>query len=173
MSNYSSERNQEMTCTITASQNAPEWSGFNEYELPISGIKQEMAKTLCLLIMRGYTEFYTNCECAVSLWAAELICRMKQITPIQLHIAVPHEEQCKNWSEDYRDRYFHLHMIADSVNFVSKQYHESCYQETDIFMTDRSDMVVVFGNSNDCPFIVQYAESARVPVEIVPIDKRH
>lgn len=158
-----------MTCTITASINAPEWSCFNESELPITEIKQEIAETLRLLILAGYTEFYTNCERTIPFWTAELLCQMKQTDSIRLRIAVPYEEQCKNWSEDYRDRYFHLHMLADSVHFVSRQYHKECYRDTDIFMADRSDMVVVLGCPDDRPFIARYAERLQVPCEIVPI----
>ncbi len=158
-----------MICTIAAPANTSEWNSCNEYESPVTEIKREIARTLSLLIVSGYTEFYTNCERTVSLWAAELLCLLKERNPIQLHIAIPYEEQCKNWTEEYRDRYFRLHMIADSVHFVSRQYHERCYQETDIFMTNKSDMVVVLGNPDEPPFIAEYAEQIHIPCEIIRI----
>lgn len=158
-----------MICTIIVPENAPEWSCLNEYESPVSDIKQEILKILRLLIMGGYTEFYINCEYTISLWTAELICKIKQSHPIRMHIAVPHEEQCAQWTEHYRDRYFHLHEAADSVHFVSKRFSKDCYQKTEKFMAEQSDLVVIFGCLENASSIVRYAESINVPTEIISI----
>lgn len=159
-----------MTCTFSCTQTDVNWFHQNEFEPKISQLKKEIIKMLRLLIDSGYTDFYVNCEYGIPLWTAELICLLKKTDQIFLHIAVPYEEQCSNWPEAFRDRYFRLHTLADTVTFVNKQYAKDCYQKTDAFMADKSNLIVVFGNPVNKSYIAEYSQNTGITAEFVMID---
>ena len=131
-----------MTCAIIAKSLVN--TGFiNEYEQPYSKIKEELRDTIWKLFCEGYTEFYSNCEYGVSLWASETVIALKMYNDIKLHIVMPYEEQAVNWSEEQRDRYFAVHEKADTVELLSYHYYDGCYKDADRIMAGRSDRTVV------------------------------
>ena len=131
-----------MTCAIIAKSLVN--TGFiNEYEPPYSKIKEELRDTIWKLFCEGYTDFYSNCEYGVSLWAAEIVIALKMYNDIKLHIIMPYEEQATKWSEEYRDRYFAVHEKADSVELLFCRFYEDCYKDADKEMVSRSDRAVI------------------------------
>ena len=132
-----------MTCAIIKKSLVN--TGFiNEYEQPYSKIKEEIRDTIWKLYCEGYTEFYSNCEYGVSLWAAETIVALKMYNDIKLHIVMPYEEQAVNWSEEFRDRYFAVHERADTVTIISNHYTEDCYELADKYMKEQVDRCVFY-----------------------------
>ena len=131
-----------MTCAII-SKSSVNVGTFNEYEPPYSKIKEELRDTIWKLFCLGYTEFYSNCEYGIPLWAAEIVIALKMYNDIKLHIVMPYEEQAKNWSEEYRDRYFTIHEKADTVELLSYHYYDGCYEAANKEMTSRSDSVIL------------------------------
>ena len=55
-------------------------------------------------------------------------------------------------------------MLADSVTFVNTQYSSECYQETDEYMLQNSDLLYVFGRKQDCPDTVDAAKELKVEI---------
>ena len=131
-----------MTCAIIAKSLVNTWI-INEYELPYSKIKEELRDTIWKLFCEGYTEFYSNCEYGVSLWAAETVIALKMYNDIKLHIVMPHEEQATQWPEEYRDRFFTVHEKADTVTIISNHYTEDCYEKAERYMRERADRCVI------------------------------
>ena len=127
-----------MTCAIIA-KSLVDTGLINEYEPPYSKIKEQLRDTIWELYCSGYTEFYSNCEYGVPLWAAEIIIALKMYNDIKLHIAMPHEEQATRWAEEYRDRFFTVHEKADTVKIISTHYTEDCYEKAERYMSDASD----------------------------------
>ena len=117
----------------------------------------------------GYTDFYINCENGIPLWSAEIICALKRYNNIHLHIVVlvPYENQCINWSEDLRDRYYSVHKKADSITFVNTGYQSDCYNEADEIMVVESDMLIVFGSKPDKLYATQYAKNMDITIRYI------
>lgn len=134
-----------MIYTITSTGDEKEFVLKNEYEEPCTTIKQKLRDTIWEAFVNGVDSFYVNCEYGIPLWAAEIICALKKYNNIYLHIVVPYEEQCKDWSEDLRNRYYSVHQKADTVEFVDQQYYSDCYDIADELMAEESDFVCVFG----------------------------
>ena len=131
-----------MTCAIIAK--ALVNTGFiNEYEQPYIRIKNELRDTIWKLFCEGYTEFYSNCEYGVSLWAAEIVIALKMYNDIKLHIVMPHEEQATQWPEEYRERFFTAHEKADTVTIRLNHYTEDCYEKAERYMRERADRCVL------------------------------
>lgn len=156
-----------MTCTILSSGAELELTCQNEHEEYYQTIKAELYMVLQSLYQEGYDKFWLTCERGIPLWAAELLCLMKAQCDVQLHIAVPYEEQTTNWNEELRDRYFKIHEWADSATLVNTQWHEACMQEAERYMLQRSDLLYVFGSATDQLHAVKTAEEIGVEVRFV------
>ena len=132
-----------MTCAIISKQPV-NTSFFNEYEPTYIEIKEKIRQTIWDLVCVGYTDFYSNCEYGVSLWAAEIITALKMYNDIKLHIVMPYEEQATKWHEDHRDRFFTVHEKADTVKIISNHYTEDCYEMAEEYMRERADKCIYF-----------------------------
>ncbi|MCH5349501.1 MAG: DUF1273 family protein [Oscillospiraceae bacterium] len=121
----------------------------NEYEEPYITIKKKLRKIIWQAFTEGVDSFYVNCEQGIPLWAAEIICELKQDNNIHLHIVAPYEEQCVNWNENLRDRYYAVHQQADTVEFAEKQQSPDSYKFADEIMSKKSDKVYIFDNRTD------------------------
>ncbi len=158
-----------MTCTIVSSGSEQYWRCKNEHEYPYTAIKVILLQKIRQLYTDGFTKFYMNCEFGVPLWAAEVICLLKEqgCMDLQLCIVIPYEEQCRNWSEDLRNRYYRVHELADNVILTSTQYHEKCYQYTDEIMAKESDLIMIFKQSEEDVYILKYAEKFEIPIAVL------
>lgn len=140
----------------------------NEHENPYAYIKKRLREAIWQAYCEGADEFYVNCEYGIPLWAAEIICGLKKYNRMKLHIVVPYEEQCRDWSEDLRDRYYDVHEQSDSVRFAAYGYTDGCYEKADEIMADSSDKIMVFGEKQYPAYIAGYAEDNDIPV--CPVD---
>ena len=136
-----------MTCTIISKGNEITQSQ-NEHEPPYPQIKEKLRRKIWELYGKGYTDFYLNCEYGVPLWAAEIICEMKEHDNIGLHIVTPYENQSLKWTEENRDRYYNIHRLSDDVHMISTHYYDGCYDDADKYMSDRSDLLLVFDDAD-------------------------
>lgn len=94
--------------------------------------------------------FYVNCEYGIPLWTAEIICVLKIYNDIHINIIVPYEEQCLNWSENLRNRYYNIHEMADSVSFAERKYTIDFYKTAEKIMISKSDKVYMFYDYRKC-----------------------
>ncbi len=148
-----------MICTIISNENEKAWECKNEHEAPYIALKLAIFSNIQRLFEKGCTDFYVNCEYGIPLWAAEVICALKRYNDISLHLVIPYEEQCKNWHEEHRERYYTVHAKADSIEFAELQYSPSCYQTAEQIMIDRSNAVLLFAAEDEYLFAAEYAAS--------------
>ena len=153
-----------MNCTIVTSGEELLLKCKNENEMPYIKIKQKLRETIWNLYCEGYDKFYLNCEYGVPLWAAEIICSLKMYNDIELNITIPYENQCVNWYEEHRDRYYNAHFQSDNVYMISTQYSEDCYDKADRYMIERSELLFIFGKYGSNLYSVDYAEKIDVEV---------
>lgn len=155
-----------MTCTIvvgtpTTTETSENQGGMTQ--------KQRILITILERYRQGCTDFYVNCERGVSLWAAEAICLLKRTLKIGLHVIVPFENQCAEWLDSERDRYYAVHANASSVTFACRRFQPDCYQIADRFMLNKSDLLLVFGKKAPDCYAVTLAAKLGVSVQYVPI----
>ncbi len=153
-----------MVCTIASNRAELLWTRKNEHEMPYTALKQIMLQILWHLYENGYTEFCVNCEYGIPLWTAELICAMKLYHPVKLHCILPSEEQSSYWPEAYRERYFAVQQLADTVVFAGNSPDEACRRAADRCMVQRSDLVLLFADRTDALYIADYAAQYGVTV---------
>lgn len=153
----------QMICSIISDGTEVRPANKNEFEEPYASIKKSLLDTIWKACLTGYTDFYVNCEHGIPLWAAETICALKLYSDIRLYIVVPFEEQCREWSEDTRGRYYTVHQKADGVFFADLHFSADCYFKADRMMIDKSDAVLLFGKSG-IPETEKYADEKNVAV---------
>ena len=111
----------------------------------------------------GVTDFVCGCEWGFSLFCAEIIIGMQGFNKSQLHIISPHENQPILWTDEIRDRYYYVHVRADSVRFISRKYHDDCYRICDKVIVDEGAMLFT---DDDGGFAAQYAGINDKPVVV-------
>lgn len=158
-----------MTCTILSAGEELHTNCWNENEPPMLTVRNKLFELIQSLCMEGCTQFYTNCEYGISLWAAEFITELKKCNPIQLHVVIPYEEQTTNWPEDFRMRYFNVHRTADSAELISAHFQEKCYNYADKHMIDESDVLIICGKAGTLSDAAEYARETGIRVSYCPI----
>ena len=153
-----------MVCAIISDRYEQHFACKNENEKPYTAIKAALREEIWKLYREGYDEFTVNCEYGIPLWSAEIIAALKMYNDIRLCITVPYEEQCRDWSEELRDRYYSVHASADEVIMCSPHYSAECYNKADEEMIDRSDMLMLFSGYDETVYAEAYAH--RYDVEI-------
>lgn len=150
-----------MVCTIFSDKHEVNSIYKNDYEKYIQSIKKKIIETVWEMYCNGYDTFQVNCEYGIPLWTAEIITALKMHNSIFLDIFVPYEEQCKNWSEDKRNRYYECHKNADSVSIVNTHYSKECYKIAEEIMIRKSDIVILFGFSESIRY---YSDFYNIPL---------
>ena len=103
----------------------------------------------------------------VDRWAAEIMTKTKKENK-DLHLisAVPHPGFEKRHSKYETERYENIIKNADYVTTISDNYYRACYQKRNIWMVDRSSLVIaVFnGTASGTKNTVDYARKIGVRV---------
>lgn len=129
-----------MTCAIVSTG---EEKDFPKEEL--EKVKHTLSTLVFKLDKEGFTDFYVNCERYIPMWAGAVAA----VIGARVHLIIPYEEQCADWSEEDREYYYSLHARRETtVTFASKHYYKGCYAAADKIMAENSDRVIVFGDSH-------------------------
>ena len=158
-----------MICTIVSTGEELNILCKNEKETPYPEIKSKLREKIWELYCRGYNSFFMNCEYGVPLWCAEIVSAMKIYNDIELHIAMPYEEQATNWIEEFRERFFNLHAQSDSSKIISHRFIPECYDMTDEYMIKRSDLLLVVGTHPYRMYSINFAVSNNFDIEYLKI----
>lgn len=148
-----------MTCAIISNGDEKLIRNKNELDEPYITLKRKLREIIWLIYCNGYTDFYNNCEYGIPLWSSEIICALKFYNNINQHIVIPYEEQCIDWCEELRNRYYSVHEKADSVTLASTHYFDNCYDNANKIMIDKSNIILIFGKYNDEIYATKYAKS--------------
>ncbi len=150
-----------MVCTIA------ECPGYTEAHEDEAQLRQMVLSHIMQLIAEGCTDFYMNSERGVPLVAAEAVCMLRQRAAIRLHLVIPYEEQCRNWMESDRDRYYAVHAQADTVTFVRTQFSPYCYHEADRLMAEQSDVIVFYDVAGESSVLREFAHAHDIQLRLV------
>lgn len=153
-----------MTCTIVSDGKELDAKCQNENEGEYLQIKKNLRDTIWSLYCEGYTEFCVNCEYGVPLWAAEIVCALKRYNKIFLTVVAPYEEQCRDWSEERRDRYYSVHEMSDECIFASAAFTPDCRSAADEIMIGKSDLLMIYGDPSSL-YAEKYAKQIGVSAE--------
>ena len=140
----------------------PNKLGYSENE-----IKPLLETAIDNAISDGYVTFITGMAEGVDIWAAEIVLeKKKENKDLHLICAVPHPGFEKRRSQYETERYEYIIKNADYVTTISDNYYRACYQKRNLWMVDRSSLVIaVFnGTASGTKNTVDYAREMGVRV---------
>ena len=109
---------------------------YNETDSRCVALKAALAGQIIALSEAGVTDYYSGGADGVDCWAALIVLELRQKNPaLKLHCILPHEGQDDKWSNSAQERYRFILNQADSVEYVSHEYYNSC-------MIDRNHRLV-------------------------------
>lgn len=142
----------------------------NKLDYSENEIKPLLETAIDNAISDGYATFITGMAEGVDIWAAEIVLeKKKENKDLHLICAVPHPGFEKRRSRYETERYENIIKNADYVTTISDNYYRACYQKRNIWMVDRSSLVIaVFnGTASGTKNTVDYAKKIGVYVENV------
>ncbi len=139
----------------------------NKLDYSENEIKPLLKTAIDNAISDGYVTFITGMAEGVDIWAAEIVLeKKKENKDLHLICAVPHPGFEKRRSQYETGRYKNIIKNADYVTTISDNYYRACYQKRNIWMVDRSSLVItVFnGTASGTKNTVDYARKIGVRV---------
>ena len=124
------------TCAFTGHRPKSFPWGHDENAEGCVQLKGILAIQIITLVGKGVTAFLSGMALGVDLWSAQIVLDLRKENPaLKLHCILPHEGQADKWNALARERYNTILEQADSVEYVSRAYHDGC-------MIDRNHRLV-------------------------------
>lgn len=118
----------------------------------------------------GYRCFITGMACGTDIWAAESVIRAKnEKQDIVLVCAIPYRGFERRWSFDWQKRFNAIVAIADQVEYICTHHSRACYQIRNVWMVDRSSLVIAVynGQAGGTRNTLQYAHRCGIDCSII------
>lgn len=130
-------------------------------------IKTQLRLSIKNAINDGYLTFITGMATGVDIWAAEIVVNEKmRNSEIKLVCASPYPGFERNRCLADRMKYHEILNNADYVINVSEKYTRFCFQIRNMWMVDRSDMVIAVynGSLGGTHNTIEYAKKKNISV---------
>ena len=106
----------------------------------------ELKSVLLFCINHGFRHFISGGAIGVDTDFAFAVLELKNKYPIALEIAVPCPDQSKFWTKQEKADYDEILARADKVTLFSPYYTAYCMQKRNMYMVDKSDLVLAIWN---------------------------
>ncbi len=112
----------------------------------------ELEALLCRLIENGVKNFYAGGAIGWDMMCSATVCELRQRYPeITLNLVLPcsSEQQCMKWTEQQKQQYYNILSFADSVEYISEEYHDGCMKARNQRLIDKADICVCYYNTRN------------------------
>lgn len=121
---------------------------YDETNSRCLALKTMLTDQICLLIEAGFTQFLSGMAEGTDIFCSEIILALRKENPvIKLHCILPCTTQAEKWSVSSRDRYHSILKQADSIVYVSRDYHKDCMLDRNRFMVEHASALLAVYNS--------------------------
>lgn len=146
--------------------------GYDESGNNCVALKEILTSEIMRLADTGVTHFLSGMSEGVDTWAAAIVLALRGKNPmLKLHCILPCCSQADDWSDPAKDLYRSILEQADSVVYVSRDYHNNCMMERNKFMVDHASILLVVSRGlqhSDTTETINYAR--QIGREIILID---
>ena len=85
----------------------------------------------------------------MDIWAAELVLRYRESNPqIPLICAVPYQGFSQRWGQEWQSRFLNIIQSVNAVHYICPSSSYGAYQARNIWMVDRSSLVISVYNGS-------------------------
>ena len=117
--------------------------GYDETNQDCIALKEILTGEIIRLTDIGVTGFLSGMAEGVDTWASVIVLALREKNPaIKLHCILPCKTQADNWSSTSKTIYHSILERADSIVYVSREYHKTCMMERNRFLVDHSDILL-------------------------------
>lgn len=121
--------------------------GYNESDIMCVKLKDALAKQIALLAKAGITDFLSGMAEGTDTWAAMVVLALREKNPmLKLHCVLPCKTQAEKWKAPAQELYRFILERADSIIYVSREYHKDCMLERNRFLVDHSGLLLAVYN---------------------------
>ena len=135
--------------------------------------KKHLKSVLIKAIENGFTNFISGMAIGVDTIAAELVIELRNTyKSVTLEGAIPCPGQESPWPQKARDRYKELLAQCDTVHYVSDHYTDTCMNDRNLYMVEKSDAVIAVwnGKPSGTGNTVRFAKEHGCKVKIINPD---
>lgn len=113
-----------------------------------AALKSVLEGQIAELARSGVTEYLSGMAEGTDTWAALAVLALREKMPtIKLHCILPCRAQADGWSEQAQTLYRSILEQADSIVYVSREYHKNCMLERNRFLVDHAQIFLAVYNS--------------------------
>lgn len=145
---------------------------YDETDSRCVALKAVLTEQIAALADAGVTQFLSGMAEATDTWSALSVLDLREKNPaIKLHCILPCTAQAEKWSASSRVLYRSILERADSVVYVSRNYHKNCMLERNRFMVEHASTLLAVYNGvrrSGTGATVNYAQ--KMGREIIVID---
>ena len=120
---------------------------YDETDSRCVALKAVLTEQIAALADAGVTQFLSGMAEATDTWSALSVLDLREKNPaIKLHCILPCTAQAEKWSASSRVLYHSILERADSVVYVSRDYHKNCMLERNRFMVEHASTLLAVYN---------------------------
>lgn len=120
---------------------------YDEADERCVALKAVLAGQIAKLVEDGFMHFLSGMAEATDTWSALAVLSLREKNPaIKLHCILPCTAQAEKWSASSRDLYRSILNRADSVIYVSQDYHKKCMLDRNRFLVEHASVLLAVYN---------------------------
>lgn len=135
-------------------------------------LKAVLAEQITALADAGITQFLSGMAEATDSWSAMAVLSLREKNPmIKLHCILPCRTQADKWTASSQELYHSILNQADSIVYVSRNYHKDCMLERNRFLVEHAAILLAVYNGErrgGTAATMRYAQ--KMEREIIVID---
>ena len=120
---------------------------YDEMDGRCVALKAVLTEQIRQLADAGVTQFLSGMAEATDTWSALSVLALREENPaLKLHCILPCREQADKWSASSRDLYRSILERADSIVYVSREYHKNCMPDRNRFLIEHATILLAVYN---------------------------
>lgn len=140
-------------------------------------LKRVLTEQIVQLVDAGVTRFFSGMAEGTDCWSARAVLDLRVKNPaLSLHCVLPCESQADKWNISARKQYQSILSQADSIEYVSREYHKNCMLDRNRRLVDSASLLLAVYNGEwrgGTAATVRYArKSGREIIMIHPITRQ-
>ena len=147
---------------------------YDESDVGCVRLKAILAEKIAELADTGTTTFLSGMAEGTDTWATLAVLALREKNPaLRLHCILPCKRQADRWTASARALYFSILEQADTVTYVSEDYHKDCMLERNRYLVDHAAKLLAVYNGErrgGTAMTVRYAR--KLGRKIIVIDPR-
>lgn len=116
---------------------------YDEADSRCIRLKTALSDQIVRLMENGVTRFFSGMAEGVDCWAARAILDLRIHHPeLELHCILPCEGQADKWAVPAQAQYHTILKQADSIEYVSREYHKNCMLDRNRRLVDSASFLI-------------------------------